>query len=528
MESITKFAKRNTKLLIFSIVIFELFITWHVVAAQRVVEPDEAYSLILWDGIRLHGLGWVTHFNFPPDHMLFTLVPIHFVLYWIFGPNANIPIFCGIAIYLANALIATLLLKKVSSNKFSLISLIALLNLNNFSHAVGFATYSDDHIITSFFGMCILHFVVSYFRFAKKRYLVGILIITAFDALSDPWMISTYFVPLLVTLGFIYFNKNYRLEGKRTASLIATLLLAMFFTETKFLGVFHFLPRFPLHIVNGQQLRDNTYLLLQIYLRNFNFAGIDISNNLLRTFCACLLFVIIFYIAKHSANLYRNGSNTEKFFILFAPLSILSISASYILTNMQPDISSARYLINSEYLIVMLFIFVLSKTKKSEILKKDLLVYSLAVSFSIASIASNLTFTNFSIPVINRNDRAAAIERVLQANGLTYGYGTYWGSMANSVTVETKGKIIIRPIVFDSNGGVHFQGRLVTSNLWYVPADFPSENTNIFLIMNTGVEGCGDVHQCVQNARTRFGQPIKEIQFNEEVILVWDHQILNN
>jgi hypothetical protein len=298
-------------------------------------------------------------------------------------------------------------------------------------------------------------------------------------------------------------------------------------TETKFFGVLNFLPRFHPQIAGGTQIYNNLNLLIEIYLKNFNFLGIDISNNLLKIFNASLFIFILIYIISRSIDIYRNGNLGERIFLLFSTMSILSISGSFLLTNMQPDISSARYLINAEYFIIMLLLFIFLKSVGQKNTRVTYLVYALAFCLSIVSLASNLKYSSISIPVIQKNARAASVERVLRANHLNYGYGTYWGSMANSVTVETNGEITIRPVVFDSNGDVHFQGRLVTSNLWYLAADLPPSPSQRFLLVSNGVEGCISVQKCVESAVARFGPPIRSIPFEQDYILVWNHEILH-
>src|SRR5208337_2856160 len=48
---------------------------------------------------------------------------------------------------------------------------------------------------------------------------------------------------------------------------------------------------------------------------------------------------------------------------------------------------------------------------------------------------------------------AEEIIGLLQANGLTYGYGPYWGAEANVVTALSSGRNIIRPVTFDPKTG---------------------------------------------------------------------------
>jgi hypothetical protein len=117
---------------------------------------------------------------------------------------------------------------------------------------------------------------------------------------------------------------------------------------------------------------------------------------------------------------------------------------------------------------------------------------------------------------------AQALGGFLKAQGLTYGYGPYWGSGALAMQDLTGGAVTIRPVTF--RGGRIAPRPAETSRLWYAPGAEP-QGVRPFLVIRTDAEECPSVPACEADARRQFGDPAERLVHGDAVILVWERPL---
>jgi hypothetical protein len=120
----------------------------------------------------------------------------------------------------------------------------------------------------------------------------------------------------------------------------------------------------------------------------------------------------------------------------------------------------------------------------------------------------------------------------LEQNGLSYGYGAYFGSGSLCMNWLTQGHVTIRPVAF-SNQPPYEISRLRTesSRLWYLPSDQPAETQKTFLVLN---DDWGELLR-VKNglavteeiAGRQLGMPSRRLQYGRSIILVWPRPLLS-
>lgn len=116
----------------------------------------------------------------------------------------------------------------------------------------------------------------------------------------------------------------------------------------------------------------------------------------------------------------------------------------------------------------------------------------------------------------------------LKDNGLSYGYGPYWGSNANAVTAASMFQIRIVPVGFNRTDGTMVWGkRFQSSRRWYRPENIPKGLEEYFVIVAPDGEVCPDVNLCLSGLTRQFGKPVRRIKWGDNAfILVWDHPLI--
>ncbi|NUR63053.1 MAG: hypothetical protein HOV87_31015 [Catenulispora sp.] len=108
----------------------------------------------------------------------------------------------------------------------------------------------------------------------------------------------------------------------------------------------------------------------------------------------------------------------------------------------------------------------------------------------------------------------------LQSHGLVNGLGGYW--MSHSITAVTGDRVKVRPV--SGNG----QTMRILPGDWEAKPDWyrPDKSTATFMVVDIrpGYEGYGTVDE----ALATFGKAAQRLEFHDHVILVWDHNILND
>jgi hypothetical protein len=178
-------------------------------------------------------------------------------------------------------------------------------------------------------------------------------------------------------------------------------------------------------------------------------------------FVAAVVMIALIPIAILRA--LRHGSESRKFVGAFAGSSMalfLFIHLTTTTPDMSDPLSSARYLVPSLVLCMILVVAVLGDVESSPLLRT--LTVGLAVVLALAPISPQHSFNR--IWKGGAADSRMDLVRLLEKEGLHYGYATYWNAGALSVLSDQR--VLVRQIIF-SEIGLPKPMRHLNSNRWY-------------------------------------------------------------
>ncbi len=513
-------------LILFFVYAFGLFLSLKVVLGMRGADPDTYHSIMLWYGVTEHGLSWVKDWVFTQDNWLFSLVPIHFFEFWIFGPKLSLVIVTGWMIFVASTIISGLIALELKAKKSFYIIPIVLIFMGFYAHLYGMVSYSTTHNITNLFGIFSIYILIKYIKSKKNNLITLVFFCQILSGLSDPWMIPSYTLPIALVAIILFFKSNVLQEKKQYIWLFSTMIISILLIKTQFLGLLDFLPKMHFSIGNWEVINLNTIFLIKDLGRLFNIIPIIKTNLVLSGFIS-LIVIIILYIISMRLVFIKDISLNKFVFFVFAFFSIGGISLAFLISDVPATDFSARFLINIPYLAAII-IFVSFEKNWSRISNFLRLFSLITVSlFIISGFLSNVHFLKYPGFSINQQGLDTVIN-FLTKNGLNYGYGPYWGSRANAVTGLSNSQIIIRPVFFNKTSGkLIFGGRPESSKRWYQTNDAPVKQKNFFVVVLNDGEECPVVQVCVNGLNQQFGKPLKVLNFGDALILVWNHPLLN-
>lgn len=522
-------SKKSTLISLVNLIIFVVGVygSFKVVLGLFGIEADTSHSLMLWHGMKEHGLVWVSDWLFTQDNWLLSLVPFHFIGFSIFGPKASVVIIFGWLIFIFSAFISGAIAWRLGAKKAAIFIFLVLLNLGLYAHSSGYVSYSTSHNITNLFGLASVLILINWFARPNNFLLVLLLLLLTSGAVSDPWMLASYNLPILLVGLWFMARPTEVISRNQSLKLITVAGISIVAVKTKLFGTLSFLP--SMHFVVGEwsTLNSNSVYLIKDLgglLNIIPFSGANAFLPSLLTVAvvgAVLLFSIFKNIRSWS---YTNPATIAHFsFTLF---SVGGIISAFVITSVEAMDYSARFLISSAYLIVIT-IGVLAERNWGNAGKSYRYVLVLILSlFFTSSLVSNFNYISNRDFKFKDTDVLGTIS-FLKENGLTYGYGPYWGSNANAVSAASMSRILIRPVVFNKNNGMMIVGnRPASSKRWYTDEDIPAGVNEFFVIVKSDGEECPDINICLTGLAKQFGQPIRSIKRDDSTILVWNHKLL--
>ena len=494
-----------------------------IVLENFTFENDVAHSVILWRNFNAYGFQWITDWNFTQDNWLFSLVPINFVLYYIFGDEAFVSILSGWGIFIFSIFISGLIALELSSKKSFYIVTITLLYMGSYAHTSGFVSYATSHGITNLFGLISILLVIKYIKDGKNGVLLfSIFLLLITGALSDPWMIASYTLPIILTsfiIAISYKTKRLKLIVLFCVSICSLILVYVIRDILTFLSDSYF------RIGSWEVINSNAVFLLRDLGGLFNIIPMISSNYFISSFIS-LFFVFVLFISSiyYSGILKRN--HTLFIFFVFLLFSTAGISLAFMISDIQAKTYSARFLINILFLVPIFIIVIFTKMwDKIHIIQKVFSIFILFLFIFSGILSSKENILN---PRINiKSGEAHNLMNFLINNNLNYGYGPYWGSSANAITILSDEDVIIRPIKFDSYGSIIFGDNFQSSSRWYTKFDYPKNQKTFFVVVANDGEECLDIKVCEEGLVKAYGEPIQTLLYQKKKIMVWKHPLIN-
>jgi len=521
------FSKRKIDYFIFFLIILgalnSLLITIHNIA----IESDTADTITLWSGFQQYGWEFLKSYRYTIDSWIFSLVPIHFLLFYIFGPSPHIVIVGGWVIYIFILIFLNLCAKEAGVNLRARLLSIMFLSYANVGTLwyCGYLTYSISHNIS------ILFFIISYYIVLKSKSNLSLLsyfLLNLLAAISDPWLSFAFILPAFVSCFITFCVRKERYFYK--ISIISLLIFIINVISVKS-NVFGLLP----FIVGAQPTELNLEIIsskIHFITRTFGFFFQFLPEKLIAKesqdglILGFWLVIFIYSVLNFIRNLKLKSSKEISTFFMIV-LSVLSLLSAQVLFAEVTQDFSGRYIIT----IFLLTPFIISMGLKDRISVDLKFFYFLFMFFYLFTTIS--TSHHFWKKDGYVSDRTDDVSKLLRSENLTFGYGLYWDSEAPAVSWINNGTLIVRSVLFNNDRkmltrDVGWQ----TNALWYDKKDIVNQPNRQFLILkNKGyADPCGDdkVQGCGKELTSQFGKPEKVVRNSEYTLFIWNKPLSDN
>jgi hypothetical protein len=412
------------------------------------LDSDTAEMAIIANGLSNHGLEWLIHWQFPPDNQILTLLPFATLYYWMFGTSLTAIILQGWLIFLANAVITSVIVKDVTKSWFFCFMAFFLALVAN-PQAVGSPTilaFPISHNIAWFWGLLGAYGLIRYIS-GRSNGLLLIVLSVIVGTISDPWFTAAFTIPAMIISWKARQWFNTELHRKSISIKIITICFA--FGEIVSI-VFHY---FGLFLPNGDPIASPGLLIKHIpilaksLLLMFSFTPIPKHG----------LFIVswILYVATSALTAFgifrlkMTDGNTDRVAISFFVLSISTIFIAFTVTGFAQNIYASRFLVNIYYSVIIIISIIANRYWKN--------INSENRMFSISLFLSIICYVTLTIHMITQNGlrynvsvnekNPSVIARFLEKKNLNYGFGPYFQSVNTMLlNVVSGGNVTAVPI----------------------------------------------------------------------------------
>lgn len=509
---------RATSLLPLAVFAFGAFVSLRYSLGLWQADPDLAIPFVLLKGLLGHGPHFLSTWLYSQDNWLLSLMPLAWAFLGAAPGHPRAIIVLGWAMFIASALLAGLLTARAGRPRRA-IWLSCVLVFANYQAlgAAGFLSYPVTHNSSLLWALLatLLGGTAISRRSEALAFAAGLCVFV--DAISDPWAAAGVALPLILAAAALAVMR-FRAPERRTAvqlCLYATVAFAL--AETRVLGLLAFLPPTQFSLTTPEGMLRNAGWAVRALACTFNLLpGADPQAPVATAIDAGVLFALLTASAVLILRRIPRQPPERQFVWLAALLSLAGVGLAFLIGQWPPGLYLGRFFPNF-YFFGGVMIASAPWPRASRPLRATALL--LASLFVASGLFSRPGLWTLQVPQRNEND-IRALGDFLRTNGLTYGYGPYWGAYALSMDWITGGRVVIRPVTFRT-GRVSPRGAEV-SPLWYEPGAEPSGLDQRFLVIRHDVDDeCPSPARCVDMAIAQFGRPWRRLAYKDAVILVW-------
>lgn len=494
---------------------------WHA-------DPDVAVPVNLWRGVQRHGWSFASTWHHSPDNWLFSLVPLNALLLAISPHDPTLIVLTGWVIFIASVALSGVLMAQVSegASGWRLAAVVSFANYQALG-AAGFLSYPITHNISMLWALGALWLGAK----AVEQSVLwrGALLVaaTAFcllaNAVSDPWAGAAIVLPLALAALISGALAWRELAGRIALVLGVVAGLVLLTAQTHVFGLLSFLPPSPFIFTSADGVMLNAGWGFRALAAmggilphaNWDSAPVIVVNGVVTL--AVLAIAMIF-----SVLLLRRANVATRLVVGVCVVSIGAITGALLVGEWPRGLLMGRFFPNVYFFGAILVGFVIARLWRAWPATVKLAAGIYVALFVLAG-AGSYPRVWMGVVAPRTNDDILAVSKVLEREGLTYGYGPYWGSYAISQEWLTHGRVIIRPVSF--RDGVFRRRQAETSRYWYMRSDEPKGLSERFLVLVSDGEECPVMDDCVVQAARQFGLPTREVPFAGGRILVYDRPI---
>lgn len=471
-----------------------------------ITDPDAANSPIVWKEFLDYGFSAFNHWKPTFDNWYFTVYPVNFLLFFIFDNNGIVPLVLSSALFIITiCLCAAKITSHIYGKTTAILALISITFISPDLYANYYA-HPFSHNSTNAYGFVILAIYIITSTSTKILPAVSIFFLSVISGASDPWILPSFILPILMTEIFNFY------QNRKRKTYLGIISLAFFISLFNIVQHILGLPIGKFTITNIDQMLSNahnaivlTAKMLPLWINITNIVAYTIFFIWISIFLTAIIFCI------------RKGGIVRLLAICCA-LSVLGIYSSSIIGNQVPH---QRFYVNIAPIVLMI-ISISSKLSKLYLIP---LVITICVSI-FGYINSPFMRGEYKNPIPDYMS-------FLLKNNLTYGYGSFWYSMGMSVNWLSNDQIHVTPVFFNpKTGNVYFEWtRIQTLTTWHTKEFIDGKPQRQFLAITPGQTGgdtCPDVKICVEGAQKQIGKADEILKYNNTIFLVYNNPIITD
>lgn len=498
------------------------------------VDPDIADPLLIWSGVRQHGLGFVATWHYTQDNWLLSLVPLAGLSYAVFGASPAVVIGSGWLIFLACVLLTALLAWKAAGPLAAMLLAAMLLFANTEAIGpTGFLTYPVTHNISLAWGLGALALAARGLERGSAPACTGAAVLLLVGAISDPWLNAAVTLPLLLVAGVLGVLHRRTDTGRSALVLCASAALVFVLARSRMLGLMHFLQGAEYSRASLSAIGGHLGWLARAMAAMFNIVpgGSSQTPALIALDCGALLLALT-AVSVPTVLRFRTAEPRVQLLAGVALVSIPLVAFAYLVGSFPAGSYVGRFMINLYFLGPLLGALVLARPGAGSRVHSGIAapvraaLYGYAALFALSGACEQPAAWWTGRPALAATG-SAQLAGFLASHHLSYGYGPYWGSEANAVGWVSGGRVVIRPVQFNPTTSRVAPRDAQTSSLWYTPSDRPPDAGETFLIVADDGENCPDIQACIAAASAQFGPPARRLVWRNLSILVWPHELLS-
>jgi hypothetical protein len=486
-------------------------------------DPDTLEAAVVWRNVQDHGLGFLRSWSFTPDNWLLTVITPESLLFQMVGAPPSLVVGLGWAIFLGSVVLTAMIGAMLGGRIVGLAVAAYLLVANeDVLGKVGFLSHPASHNSSLLWGLAALVCMARWLRPGAWPWLTLSALGLGVDCVSDPWALVGFALPMACATGLLAATGGNR---RRAGLGLGATLVATAVAVTRVFGILDFLPRNPVRLADVPTVGANAAWLSRSIGVLFNpIPGLHHPSALI-TVGVCLILGILFGRGVWELAIASLADpDSERFLLVAMILSAVLPCAAFLLSRLPLSIYVGRFVPS---LVVFAPVLVFACLRRCRARLPAWMKLGAPAFFGLIAIAGAA-----SDPAAWRHGwrgvdygGAPELAAFLAEKDLTYGFGSYWGTSANAVTLMSNGGVTIRPIWFNAGPGF-ISGQIgQTSSTWYRASDRPAGQRRFFVAISKHDDACANPEFCVSGLKARFGPTIAIEHLGDLTILVWDHPL---
>jgi hypothetical protein len=509
--------------LLVAVCVFGLFTSFCYHFTAWSADPDTLEAVVVWRNVKDHGLGFLPSWSFTPDNWLLTIIAPESLLFQMVGAPPSLVVGLGWAIFLGDVVLTAIIGSMLGGRMLGLAVAAYLLVANeDVLGKVGFLSHPASHTSSLLWGLAALACMARWLRPGAWPWLALSTLGLGVDCVSDPWALVGFALPMALATGLLAATGR---DRRRAGLGLGATLVAAVVAVTRVFGILDFLPRNPVQVADIPTFDANAAWLSRSVGVLFNpIPGLHHPADL-TTVGVCLILGIL--VARSAWELARASSadpDSARFLLVAIILSAGLPCAAFLLSRLPLSIYVGRFVPSLVVFAPVLVFACLRRCRGRLPAWMKLGAPAFFGLIAIAGVASDPAAWRHGWRGVNLGV-TPELTAFLAEKDLTYGFGSYWGTSANAVTLLSDGGVTIRPIWFNAGPGF-IAGQIgQTSSRWYRASDRPPGQRRFFVAISKRDDACANPEFCVSGLKAQFGPTIAIEHFRDLTFLVWDHPL---